>query len=96
MLFVTIGFVMSVAGIAIGLLVGTGLALALPWLFAQITTALDAQLMSQYFISYLPSEIRPADMVAVASISLFLAMLATLFPAWRGARLLPSEVLNHE
>jgi lipoprotein-releasing system permease protein len=49
-----------------------------------------------YFISELPSEIRPADVVLITIVALALGILATLYPAWRAARTQPAESLRHE
>ncbi|MFT7652343.1 MAG: lipoprotein-releasing system permease protein [Limisphaerales bacterium] len=96
MLFVFLGLTMAVTGIVIGLAVGTVVALALPSLFAFAANALQTDLMSQYFINYLPSEVRFDDILKIALTSFAMALAATIFPAWRATRLMPSEVLNHE
>ncbi len=96
MLFTTIGLGMALSGIGLGLMVGSAIALALPHLFAFASEVLTVELMSQYFINYLPSEVRISDLVLIGAIASLLSLLASLFPAWRATRLSPSEVLNHE
>lgn len=96
LVFINLGVVMAVLGIGLGLTAGGVLAMLLPGLFSSLSELFSAQLMSQYFINYLPSEVRPLDLVVIGGISFLLAGLATLFPAWRATRVLPSEVLNHE
>jgi lipoprotein-releasing system permease protein len=49
-----------------------------------------------YFISDLPADLRIADVVQISAIALVLALLSTLYPAWRGARTSPAEALRYE
>jgi lipoprotein-releasing system permease protein len=51
---------------------------------------------SVYLMSDLPSEVRLGDVLTVSAITLALAALATIYPAWRAARTLPAEALRHE
>lgn len=97
-IFMTQGSIIGLLGTAIG--VGLGL------LAAANVTAIASGLERLtgivlvdprvYFISELPSEIRPGDVVLIASVSLALGVLATLYPAWRAARTQPADSLRHE
>jgi lipoprotein-releasing system permease protein len=49
-----------------------------------------------YYISELPSDLHWRDVVSVASVSLALAFLATIYPSWRAARVNPAEALRYE
>jgi lipoprotein-releasing system permease protein len=49
-----------------------------------------------YFISDLPADLRLHDVLKISTIALVLALLSTLYPAWRGARTLPAEALRYE
>ena len=49
-----------------------------------------------YFISDLPSDLRVKDVLQISSIALVLALVSTLYPAWRGARTMPAEALRYE
>jgi len=51
---------------------------------------------SVYYISQLPSELRWNDVWLVTGISFVLALLATLYPSWRAARVNPAEALRYE
>ena len=51
---------------------------------------------SVYFISELPSILLWSDVMAVVAASLILSLLATIYPAWRAARVAPAEVLRYE
>ncbi len=94
--FVVLGAFIGALGILIGVGAGTAVASGLPALFAWINDGFKLDLMSQYFISYLPVDIWPSDLVRIALVSFALCVSCTLYPAWRAARLLPSRVLAHE
>ena len=94
--FVLLGALIGVVGILIGIAFGTAVAAGLPAVFASINEGLNLDLMSQYFISYLPVDIWPSDLARIATVSFTLCVACTLYPAWRAARLLPSRVLAHE
>ncbi len=51
---------------------------------------------SIYYISDLPSDLQRADVVTIAAIALGLALIATLYPAWKAARVNPAEALRYE
>jgi lipoprotein-releasing system permease protein len=97
-IFMTQGSIIGLLGTAIG--VGLGLlaaanVTAIASALEHVTgiTLVDPRV---YFISELPSEIRPGDVVLIAAVALALGILATLYPAWRAARTQPAESLRHE
>lgn len=49
-----------------------------------------------YYLSRLPAEVDPYEVVAVVAMALTLSFLATLYPSWRAARLDPVEALRYE
>lgn len=49
-----------------------------------------------YFLSQLPAEIDWMEVTAVIAMAFFLSVMATLYPAWRAARLDPVEALRYE
>ncbi len=95
-LFCIMGSVLALFGITLGLVVGVSVALLLPVLYTALTAAGDLQLMSQYIISYLPVDVRVMDLARVAGGAMALSFVATIYPAWRASRLMPSRVLAHE
>lgn len=49
-----------------------------------------------YFLYELPAKVNPAEVALICAISLGISFLATLYPAWRAARVDPVEALKYE
>lgn len=49
-----------------------------------------------YFLSTLPAKMNPGETITVIMMALVLSFIATLFPAWRAAKLDPVEALRYE
>jgi lipoprotein-releasing system permease protein len=49
-----------------------------------------------YFLAQLPSKSDPREVAEVVAMALGLSFLATVYPAWRAARLDPVEALRYE
>ncbi|NBU14559.1 MAG: lipoprotein-releasing system transmembrane subunit LolC, partial [Alphaproteobacteria bacterium] len=49
-----------------------------------------------YFLSHLPADVDAREVITVVGMALLLSLIATLYPAWRAARLDPVEALRYE
>lgn len=87
--FVTVGTVIGLVGLAIGLGLGYGISVAL----RAYAWPLDPKV---YMIDHLPVDIRTFDYVACATIAFAICLIATLIPSWRASRMRPVEGLHYE
>lgn len=94
--FVVLGFLITSVGAALGLALGFALGGLAENGYAWAQAAWGLDLMSQYLVHTLPVEFAAADVARVALTAGASGLLATLYPAWRAARVNPAEVLKHE
>ncbi len=97
-IFVTYGMIIS----SLGILLGVGLGIILSLNISSIVNFLETLLRikifdpSVYFISEFPSRLMMLDIFLVSGMAFLLSFFATLYPANRAAKILPSEVLRYE
>ncbi len=94
--FITLGLVIGLLGILLGVLAGVGLGALLEHGFAWLSSRFQLNLLSQYFVNYLPVDTRASDIVIVSVTALVLCLFSAIYPAWRAARLLPTRILKYE
>jgi lipoprotein-releasing system permease protein len=89
-----IGFVGTFAGFALGTLI----AVNVENLRALVSKLTQTNLFPAefYFLSHLPADVDPREVATVVGMALLLSLLATLYPAWRAAKLDPVEALRYE
>jgi lipoprotein-releasing system permease protein len=89
-IFMFQGVLIGVIGTVAGLILGYGVAIAgAKYHFV----ALSAEV---YSIDYLPFAPRLIDGVLIAAVALLISFVATLYPSWSAARVLPAEALRYE
>ena len=89
----SIGVVGTVIGFGLGLAFASNIETIRGWLESLSGTDLFAAEI--YFLSRLPSRVEAEDVLLVVGLSIALSLLATLYPAWRAARLDPIEALRY-
>ena len=97
-IFIIQGVVIGVLGTALGVAGGLGLALNVETIVPAIESFFNVEFLAAdvYYISEVPSELHWKDVWVMASVSMGLSLLATLYPAWRAARTHPAEALRYE
>jgi lipoprotein-releasing system permease protein len=96
--FATQGTVIGVIGTALGLVLGVLIATQLGGIVAFAEGAFGIDLLAEevYFISDLPTQVRIPEVVQIGGLAIFLAILATLYPAISASRQPPVEALRYE
>jgi lipoprotein-releasing system permease protein len=97
-IFLITGSSIGVMGTIAGFLLGVVVCLNVESIRQFLSWLTRTELFSPelYFLSKLPAEMDVGETSAVVLMSLTLALLATLYPSWRAARLDPVEALRYE
>jgi len=97
-IFIIQGALIGIIGTAIGVIGGIVLALNVGTVVPAIERVLGVTFLdkSVYYISELPSQLQRNDVVTIAIIALVLALIATIYPSFKAARVNPAEALRYE
>ena len=90
LVFVVQGLVVGLIGVVVGLPLGAGIAStldALEW------PKLNPEV---YYLTHVPFSVDVTDVLSIGAAALLIALLATIYPAWKAASLDPVEALRYE
>jgi lipoprotein-releasing system permease protein len=89
-IFVFGGLMIGTVGTLLGAILGWGACLALQrYQFISLPS-------SVYYIDTLPVEVEPGMVVAIVFAALLISLAATIYPAWKAARMDPIPALRYE
>jgi len=97
-IFMIQGALIGIIGTLIGVIGGVLLALNVETVVPAIERTFHIQFLdkSVYYISDLPSDLQSGDVITIAAIAIVLALVATVYPSFRAARVNPAEALRYE
>jgi lipoprotein-releasing system permease protein len=96
--FLTQGLVIGATGTALGVLLGLTIANNVGTIVPALESLFGFHVMdpSVYYITEIPSEPQLPQVALIAAIAFLLTVLATIYPALRGAATRPAEALRYE
>lgn len=97
-IFIVQGVVIGIFGTLLGVVGGVALASNIDVIVPAIEQLLGQKFLAPevYYISELPSEMLPKDIIKISLVAFVLCVLATIYPAWQASRTQPAEALRYE
>jgi lipoprotein-releasing system permease protein len=97
-IFLFMGMILSFTGTLSGAILGIALSANLEDIVAWIEKVSHTTFLSGdiYYIDHVPAMMDTTSILLVVSISLLMGIIATLYPAWRAAKVPPAEALRYE
>ncbi|NNM59654.1 MAG: lipoprotein-releasing ABC transporter permease subunit [Legionellales bacterium] len=97
-IFIIQGTIVGSIGTIFGLIGGIFLSLHVTEIVQFLQDYFNLQLLSSsvYYVNYLPSKMEASDIIEVCALAFLMSLLATIYPAWRAAKIQPVEALRYE
>ncbi len=96
--FMVQGSLIGIIGTLSGVIGGVVLTWNLERILKLIESTFNITLLPEdvYYITGLPTDMQFPDVVVITLMALAMSFIATLYPAWRAARIQPAEALRYE
>jgi lipoprotein-releasing system permease protein len=91
---VLIGWIGTLLGVSLGLALALNVDVIVP--FLESTLGFHIMDPDVYYLSAIPSEVHPPDVVRIAIAALLLTLVATVYPAYQASRTQPAEALRYD
>lgn len=97
-IFMVSGTLIGLIGTAIGTLFGITTALNINSIIQTLESWFNTEFLSKdvYYITEISADLQTSDVLTIVGIAFGLSILATIYPAWRAARVEPAEALRYE
>ena len=97
-IFIIQGTIIGFVGVVFGVITGVWLATNIETIVPVIESMLGHKFLSAdvYYISDLPSDMHWNDVVTISIVAFVLCLLATIYPAFRAAKIQPAVALRYE
>lgn len=97
-IFVTVGTAIGATGIAAGALLGFVVLYFREYVvkFIGLVTGMNVWDPSMRFLTELPSQTKPVEVIGICLMAFLFTFLATLYPSWKAAKTDPVQVLRYE
>ena len=97
-IFMWQGILIGIVGTFLGIMLGSTISLNIDVIVPFIESLFGVQFLSKeiYYISALPSKLLLSDVIFIGSMSLFLSIVATIYPSIRASRVEPATALKYE
>jgi len=97
-IFIMCGSCIGVSGAVLGGIIGVLFSVNVERMRAVLESMSGVTLFDPviYYLTKLPSELEISNVIVVLIISVLLSFMATIYPAWRAAKLMPAQALRYE
>lgn len=97
-IFIYQGLIIGLIGTLLGAAAGLAIAGNLEQLLSFVERSFGFKILpgDVYYLSALPSQINYGDVAIIMCGTIFISLLATIYPSWRAARLDPAETLRYD